>query len=69
MGGRQCHYDETARLPRRFLVESCEMRPREYPDGDLAVLAGDCILEIPRYLKTLTVDWRVFGAVAVEGFC
>ena len=25
---------------------------------DLAVLAGDCILEIPRYLQTLTVDWR-----------
>jgi hypothetical protein len=34
------------------------MRPREHPDGDLAVLAGDCILEIPRYLQTLTVDWR-----------
>jgi hypothetical protein len=33
------------------------MRPREYPDGDLAVPA-DCILEIPRYLQTLTVDWR-----------
>jgi hypothetical protein len=29
-----------------------------YPDGDLAVLAGDCSLEIPRYLQTLTVDWR-----------
>ena len=29
-----------------------------YPDGDLAVLAGDCNLEIPHYLQTLTVDWR-----------
>lgn len=34
-----------------------------YPDRDPVALAGDCNVEIPCYLKTLTVDWRRCAAV------
>lgn len=55
-------------------VVLCELQPntaarlektlREaYPDRDLVVLAGDCNIEVPNYLNTLSIDWRRYAAV------
>ena len=35
----------------------------EYPGRDLVVLAGDCNVEMLKYLDTLSVDWRKYAAV------
>ncbi|CCK64157.1 three-Cys-motif partner protein TcmP [Mycobacterium canetti] len=55
-------------------VVLCELQPRTAerlattlgearPGRDLVVLAGDCNVEIPKYLRTLSLDWRRYAAV------
>jgi len=55
-------------------VVLCELQPRTaarldktlreaHPGRDLVVLAGDCNVEMPKYLRTLTPDWRRYAAV------
>jgi three-Cys-motif partner protein len=55
-------------------VVLCELQPRTaarlekalreaHPDRDLVVLAGDCNVEMPTYLRTLTIEWRRYAAV------
>lgn len=55
-------------------VVLCELQPRtaeklretleeSHPDRDLAVLAGDCNVEMPKYLRSLSIDWRRYAAV------
>jgi three-Cys-motif partner protein len=55
-------------------VVLCELQPRTaarldktlreaHPGRDLVVLAGDCNVEMPKYLRTLTLDWRRYAAV------
>lgn len=34
-----------------------------HPGRDLVDLAGDCNVEVPNYLRTLTLDWRRYAAV------
>lgn len=60
--------------PKFDKVALCELQPataarlektlREaYPERDLVVVAGDCNVEIPKYLRSLTIDWRRYAAV------
>jgi len=55
-------------------VALCELQPRTaarlkktlqeaHPGRDLVILAGDCNVEMPEYLRTLTSDWRRYAAV------
>jgi len=55
-------------------VVLCELQPRTaaklertlreaYPERDLVVLAGDCNIAMPKYLQTLSIDWRRYAAV------
>jgi three-Cys-motif partner protein len=55
-------------------VVLCELQPRTanrlektlreaHPGRDLVVLVGDCNVEVPKYLRTLTLDWRRYAAV------
>ena len=50
-------------------VVLCELQPRTaaklertlreaHPECDLVVLAGDCNIEMPKYLQALSIDWR-----------
>lgn len=60
--------------PKFDRVVLCELQPAtagrlektlraDYPDRDLVVLAGDCNVEIPKYLGSLSPDWRRYAAV------
>jgi three-Cys-motif partner protein len=60
--------------PRFDRVVLCELQPKmsarlaktlhqAHPERDLVVLAGDCNLEVPNYLRRLTADWRRYAAV------
>ncbi|EHB54018.1 hypothetical protein MycrhDRAFT_4481 [Mycolicibacterium rhodesiae JS60] len=55
-------------------VVLCELQPKTaenlkktldtaFPSRDLVVLAGDCNIEMPKYLRGLSVDWRRYAAV------
>jgi three-Cys-motif partner protein len=55
-------------------VVLCELQPRTaarlektlreaHPGRDLVVVAGDCNIEMPKYLRTLSIDWRRYAAV------
>jgi three-Cys-motif partner protein len=55
-------------------VVLCELQPKTagrlekilreaYPGRDLVVLAGDCNVEMPEYLRALPINWRRYAAV------